>query len=82
MITELFMIWYLAYIIFHADNVGKQISLGQITYAPPRNGPTLWEIGTPDRTAAEFFVPDPRPEYINPVFLNSEKNKYIIIFFT
>nr|CAD1817323.1 unnamed protein product [Ananas comosus var. bracteatus] len=37
---------------------------------PPRSGPTLWEIGIPDRTAAEFFVPDPRPEYVNRLFIN------------
>ncbi|KAL2940327.1 Rhamnogalacturonate lyase [Bienertia sinuspersici] len=35
---------------------GKIINLGEIIYEPLRNGPTLWEIGTPDRTAAEFFV--------------------------
>ena len=56
-------------------NVGDQISLDKIVYEAPRNGPTLWEIGIPDRTAAEFFVPDPRPEYINPVFINSTKNR-------
>ncbi|KAL2498175.1 Rhamnogalacturonate lyase family protein [Abeliophyllum distichum] len=40
---------------------GSQIQLGDLVYKPPRNGPTLWEIGVPDRTAAEFYVPDPAP---------------------
>ncbi|KAK2996013.1 hypothetical protein RJ640_013903, partial [Escallonia rubra] len=39
---------------------GDDIQLGDIVYDPPRNGFTLWEIGIPDRSAAEFFVPDPR----------------------
>ncbi|KAK3017898.1 hypothetical protein RJ639_005204 [Escallonia herrerae] len=39
---------------------GVDIQLGDIVYDPPRNGFTLWEIGIPDRSAAEFFVPDPR----------------------
>lgn len=34
---------------------GSNIRLGNVVYVPPRNGPILWEIGTPDRTAAEFF---------------------------
>ncbi|XP_017227879.1 uncharacterized protein LOC108203448 [Daucus carota subsp. sativus] len=38
---------------------GGIVKLGNIVYVPPRNGPTLWEIGIPDRTAAEFFVPQP-----------------------
>ncbi|KAL8109227.1 hypothetical protein AgCh_025356 [Apium graveolens] len=38
---------------------GSIIRLGNVVYVPPRNGPTLWEIGIPDRTAAEFFVPGP-----------------------
>ncbi|KAK7858545.1 rhamnogalacturonate lyase [Quercus suber] len=37
---------------------------------PPRDGPTLWEIGTPDRTAAEFYIPDPDPKYINKLYVN------------
>ncbi|KAF2283859.1 hypothetical protein GH714_016581 [Hevea brasiliensis] len=37
---------------------GYEMELGVLVYEPPRNGPTLWEIGIPDRTAAEFFVPD------------------------
>lgn len=44
--------------------------MGEIAYAPPRDGPTLWEIGIPDRTAAEFYVPDPDPKYVNRLFIN------------
>ncbi|CAK9156014.1 unnamed protein product [Ilex paraguariensis] len=41
---------------------GSEIRLADLVYHPPRNGPTLWEIGIPDRSAAEFFVPDPDPK--------------------
>ncbi|PIA51939.1 hypothetical protein AQUCO_01000070v1 [Aquilegia coerulea] len=49
---------------------GCDTDLGGILYEPPRDGPTLWEIGIPDRSAAEFFVPDPDPKYINKVLVN------------
>ncbi|KAK3016083.1 hypothetical protein RJ639_005678, partial [Escallonia herrerae] len=49
---------------------GCEIDTGDLVYKPPRNGPTLWEIGIPDRSAAEFYVPDPNPKYINKLFLN------------
>ncbi|XP_022636470.1 rhamnogalacturonate lyase B-like isoform X2 [Vigna radiata var. radiata] len=49
---------------------GCEIDLGELVYEPPRDGPTLWEIGIPDRTAAEFYVPDPNPKYINKLFVN------------
>ncbi|KAF9608237.1 hypothetical protein IFM89_008192 [Coptis chinensis] len=49
---------------------GCDIDLGDIAYEPPRNGPTLWEIGIPDRSAAEFYVPDPNPKYINKLFVD------------
>ncbi|XP_056697230.1 probable rhamnogalacturonate lyase B [Spinacia oleracea] len=55
---------------------GKQISLGDQVYTPPRNGDTLWEIGIPDRTSAEFFIPDPRPNLTNPVLFLDGSNKY------
>ncbi|CAN0925756.1 Rhamnogalacturonate lyase [Linum grandiflorum] len=42
---------------------GDDIKLGQITFKSPRSGPTLWEIGIPDRSANEFFVPNPNPRY-------------------
>lgn len=53
-------------------------------YDPPRNGPTLWEIGVPDRTAAEFYVPDPNPTLMNQLYtVQSDKlvNYYFTIFF-
>ncbi|KAL2893052.1 Rhamnogalacturonate lyase [Bienertia sinuspersici] len=49
---------------------GCDTEMGDLMYEPPRSGPTLWEIGIPDRTAAEFFVPDPNPTYINQLFVN------------
>ncbi|THU63922.1 hypothetical protein C4D60_Mb01t20960 [Musa balbisiana] len=49
---------------------GNHIDLGNLVYNPPRDGPTLWEIGIPDRSAAEFFVPDPYPYYINRLYVN------------
>lgn len=30
----------------------------------------MWEIGIPDRSAAEFYIPDPNPKYINKLFIN------------
>ncbi|KAG6702606.1 hypothetical protein I3842_07G043700 [Carya illinoinensis] len=52
---------------------GSEVKLGLIVYRPPRNGPTLWEIGIPDRTAAEFYIPDPKPTLTNKLYNNSEK---------
>ncbi|XP_021832103.1 probable rhamnogalacturonate lyase B [Prunus avium] len=49
---------------------GCEVEMGDLVYEPPRNGPTLWEIGIPDRSAAEFYVPDPNPKYINKLFVN------------
>ncbi|KAM5575243.1 putative rhamnogalacturonate lyase B [Rosa sericea] len=49
---------------------GCNIDIGDIVYEPPRSGPTLWEIGIPDRSAAEFYVPDPNPKYINKLYVN------------
>ncbi|XP_051126823.1 uncharacterized protein LOC127248504 [Andrographis paniculata] len=37
---------------------GSQVQEKNIVFKALRNGPTLWEIGIPDRTAAEFFIPD------------------------
>ncbi|KAL9160710.1 hypothetical protein ABFS82_08G218400 [Erythranthe guttata] len=54
---------------------GCKIRLGYIIYDPPRNGPTLWEIGIPDRTAAEFFVPDPNPTLMNQLY-NIQPDKF------
>ncbi|KAK1370818.1 Rhamnogalacturonan endolyase [Heracleum sosnowskyi] len=44
---------------------GSNIKLNNVVYTPPRNGPILWEIGIPDRTAAEFFIPAPLPTLEN-----------------
>ncbi|KAA8546656.1 hypothetical protein F0562_003113 [Nyssa sinensis] len=49
---------------------GNENKLGTLIYDPPRRGPTLWEIGIPDRTAAEFYVPDPDPKFINQLYIN------------
>ncbi|KAK2659971.1 hypothetical protein Ddye_006504 [Dipteronia dyeriana] len=46
------------------------INIGDLVYEPPRHGPTLWEIGIPDRSAAEFYVPNPDPGYINKLYVN------------
>ncbi|KAL7142803.1 hypothetical protein ABFS83_08G148900 [Erythranthe nasuta] len=50
---------------------GSEIQIGNITYVPPRDGPTIWEIGFPDRTAQDYYVPDVNPMYVNKLFLNS-----------
>ncbi|XP_021888092.1 probable rhamnogalacturonate lyase B isoform X2 [Carica papaya] len=49
---------------------GCNIEIGDIVYEPPRDGPTLWEIGFPDRTAAKFYIPDPDPMHVNKLFIN------------
>ncbi|PIA55234.1 hypothetical protein AQUCO_00800159v1 [Aquilegia coerulea] len=45
------------------------IDVGDIVYKPPRNGPTVWEIGIADRSSGEFYIPDPAPKYINKLYL-------------
>ncbi|GMN31863.1 hypothetical protein TIFTF001_046555 [Ficus carica] len=55
---------------------GARIELGSLVYEPPRNGPTLWEIGVPDRSAAEYYVPDPSPSQANRFYLNKPNQKY------
>ncbi|TVU27112.1 hypothetical protein EJB05_29692 [Eragrostis curvula] len=52
---------------------GCDINLDDLVFEPPRSGPTLWEIGVPDRSAAEFFIPDADPKYTNRLFLNKDK---------
>ncbi|GMH14085.1 hypothetical protein Nepgr_015926 [Nepenthes gracilis] len=52
---------------------GFAIEVGALLYEPPRDGPTIWEIGFPDRSAAEFYVPDPDPKYINRLYVNQER---------
>ncbi|KAM1052977.1 hypothetical protein FF1_000503 [Malus domestica] len=55
---------------------GSEINLANLTYVPPRNGPTLWEIGIPDRSAAEFYVPDPNPTLMNKLFTTNRAHKF------
>ncbi|KAF9604151.1 hypothetical protein IFM89_002826 [Coptis chinensis] len=52
---------------------GDNIDLGDLIYTPPRTGPTLWEIGYPDRTAIEFFIPEPNPHFVNPLYLQHDR---------
>ncbi|XP_060185435.1 probable rhamnogalacturonate lyase B isoform X1 [Lycium barbarum] len=53
---------------------GSSIELGSLVYNPPRNGATLWEIGVPDRTAAEFFVPTPPPQFKVHIYQNDSES--------
>ncbi|KAL5714694.1 rhamnogalacturonan endolyase [Ranunculus cassubicifolius] len=53
------------------------IDLGDLVYKPPREGPTLWEIGIADRSAAEFYIPDPLPNYTNKLYVNDPSNSHI-----
>lgn len=55
---------------------GCDINVGNLVYEPPRDGPTLWEIGIPDRSAAEFHVPEPNPRYLNQLFVNNPKSNF------
>lgn len=55
---------------------GKRITLGTLIYEPPRTGPTLWEIGIPDRTAMEFFIPDPNPYLMNQLYIINPEQKF------
>ncbi|KAJ4807300.1 Rhamnogalacturonate lyase [Rhynchospora pubera] len=54
-------------------SAGCGINLGVLIFEPPRVGPTLWEIGIPDRSAAEFFIPDPNYRYPNKLYTKTEK---------
>ncbi|XP_048424250.1 uncharacterized protein LOC103938556 [Pyrus x bretschneideri] len=54
----------------------SEIKLINRIFEPPRNGPTLWEIGIPDRSAAEFNIPDPYPSLVNRLFTNNSANKF------
>lgn len=49
--------------------------MGVLVYEAPRNGPTLWEIGIPDRTAAEFYIPDPNPRLMNELYVVQKSEK-------
>ncbi|WJX93513.1 rhamnogalacturonan endolyase [Trifolium repens] len=55
---------------------GGIINLNSLVYNPPRNGPTIWEIGIPDRSASEFHVPDPYPSLMNKLYVEQRKDKF------
>ncbi|WCJ32020.1 Rhamnogalacturonate lyase family protein [Euphorbia peplus] len=55
---------------------GSRVKLGSLVYVPPRNGPTLWNIGIPDRSAAEFYVPDAYPTLMNRLYTNHTTDKF------
>ncbi|KAK7361044.1 hypothetical protein VNO77_03070 [Canavalia gladiata] len=57
-------------------SAGGSIQLDLLIYSPPRNGPTLWEIGVPDRSAAEFYVPDPYPTLMNKLYNQRHRDKF------
>lgn len=44
--------------------------MGQVIFKPLRDGPTLWEIGIPDRSAEEFYIPEPNPMYNNTPYVS------------
>ncbi|KAJ8761828.1 hypothetical protein K2173_004677 [Erythroxylum novogranatense] len=52
-------------------SAGLETQVGNLIYVPPRDGPTLWEIGFPDRTANGYYVPEVEPMYLNRLFINS-----------
>lgn len=55
---------------------GSRIRMGALVYRPPRNGPTIWEIGVPDRTAAEFYIPEPDPSLMNQLFATQKIDSF------
>ncbi|EFJ05307.1 hypothetical protein SELMODRAFT_137340 [Selaginella moellendorffii] len=55
---------------------GSSLELGELVFNPPRNGPTIWEIGVPDRSAVEFYIPDPDPGFVNRAFVNSTADRH------
>ncbi|CAI0464063.1 unnamed protein product [Linum tenue] len=59
-----------------ADEQGSSMDMGDVVYEPPRHGPTLWEIGYPDRTASGFYVPDVDPKYINKLYVNHPDSRF------
>ncbi|XP_054808091.1 probable rhamnogalacturonate lyase B isoform X2 [Prosopis cineraria] len=55
---------------------GCSIKLGFLVYSPPRNGLTVWEIGVPDRSAAEFYIPNANHEFLNKLYNNRSREKF------
>ncbi|XP_037496377.1 rhamnogalacturonate lyase isoform X2 [Jatropha curcas] len=54
-------------------STGSNIDVDDLLYEPPRNGSTIWEIGIPDRSANEFYIPDSNPKYVNKLYLNHDR---------
>lgn len=54
----------------YLEKAGTNTDLENLIFKPPRDGPTLWEIGIADRSAYEFYIPDPNPDYINPLYVD------------
>ncbi|KAL0367889.1 UNVERIFIED_CONTAM: hypothetical protein Scaly_1007800 [Sesamum calycinum] len=42
---------------------GSNVKIRNMVFKAPRKGAPLWEIGIPDRSAAEFFIPEPSPKF-------------------
>ncbi|KAM3283238.1 putative rhamnogalacturonate lyase B [Capsicum chacoense] len=55
---------------------GSSERVETLIYDAPRNGPTLWEIGIPDRTAAEFFIPDAQPRLLNQLYVANQQERF------
>ncbi|KAK3231100.1 hypothetical protein Dsin_002981 [Dipteronia sinensis] len=55
---------------------GSVTKIGKLVYKPPRVGPTYWEIGYPDRSAAEFYIPNPNLKYVNRLFVNQTTERF------
>ncbi|XP_055828878.1 uncharacterized protein LOC129896898 isoform X3 [Solanum dulcamara] len=55
---------------------GSRKRVETLIYDAPRNGPTLWEIGIPDRTGAEFFIPDAQPGLLNKLYVVNNQERF------
>ncbi|KAI5077487.1 hypothetical protein GOP47_0007311 [Adiantum capillus-veneris] len=49
---------------------GSLVDLQESVFDAPRDGKTVWEIGIPDRSSTEFYIPDPDPKFVNRLYLN------------
>ncbi|XP_009771423.1 uncharacterized protein LOC107773907 isoform X2 [Nicotiana tabacum] len=57
-------------------NPGSRTRVETLVYDAPRNGPTLWEIGIPERTASEFFIPDAQPRLLNQLYVVNNAERF------
>nr|XP_018623891.1 probable rhamnogalacturonate lyase B isoform X2 [Nicotiana tomentosiformis] len=55
---------------------GSRTRVETLVYNAPRNGPTLWEIGIPERTASEFFIPDAQPRLLNQLYVVNNAERF------